>query len=328
MRREAIMVYLVRRFLHSLFLFFGVSVLVFALLAIAPGDFFTEMRLNPSISANSIEQLRVQSELDRPLPVRYAHWLRSVFEGDWGVSLAYQVPVWPLLRERAANTLLLTVTATVLAWMIALFLGTWSAAAPDSWFDYLITGFTSVLLAIPDLLLCLLLLLWALRTHTLPVGGMTSVGAESLPLAQRFADTVRHMALPVAALVLISLPVLLRHVRASMVEALSADAVRTARATGISRTRIMLRHALPLASNPLISLLGLSLAALLSGSLLVELILSWPGLGPLLLEAILARDVYVVIGAVMLSTVFLVVGNFCADLLLAAVDPRTREGVA
>jgi peptide/nickel transport system permease protein len=320
--------YLVRRFLHSLVLLFGVSVLVFVLLAIAPGDFFSEMRLNPAVSANSVEQLRVQNELNRPLPVRYAHWLRSVLRGEWGRSLAYQVPVWPLLRERAANTLLLTVTATAIAWMLALLLGIMAAARPGGWIDRSVGAATSVLLGLPDILLCLLLLLWAARTHALPIGGMTTVDSDSLSRGEQLQDLLRHMIFPVTALVLISLPTLVRHVRASMRDALQAGAVRTARAAGVSRARILLAHALPLAANPLISLLGLSIAALLSGSLLVEFVLAWPGLGPLLLEAIFARDVYVVIGAVMLSAFFLVAGNFCADVLLAAVDPRVREGSA
>jgi peptide/nickel transport system permease protein len=320
--------YLVRRFLHSLVLFFGVSIFVFVLLALAPGDFFSEMRLTPALSANSVEQLRIQNDLHRPLPVRYFHWAQSVLRGDWGRSLAYQVPVWPLLRVRAANTLLLTITATTLAWALALLLGIAAAVQPGGWIDRLVGATTSVLLGLPDILLCLLLLMWALHTHVLPVGGMTAVDSESFSRSQQAGDVLRHMVLPVVALVLISLPTLVRHVRTSMKDALAADAIRTTRAAGVSRPRTLLVHALPLAANPLISLLGLSIATLLSGSLLVEFVFGWPGLGPLLLEAILARDVYVVIGAVMLSTLFLVAGNFCADILLAIVDPRLREGSA
>jgi peptide/nickel transport system permease protein len=142
------MAYLVRKLLHSAFLFLGVSLLIFALLALAPGDFFTEMRLNPALSAGSIEQLRVQKELDRPLAVRYLHWLAAVLHGDWGESLAYQVPVWPLVRVRAFNTLLLTLSAMVVSWLIALGLGiglqphrdahsiVWSCSLPRLFWEY------------------------------------------------------------------------------------------------------------------------------------------------------------------------------------------------
>jgi peptide/nickel transport system permease protein len=319
------MAYLVRKLLHSVFLFFGVSLLVFALLAIAPGDFFTEMRLNPALSAASVDQLRVQRELDRPLPVRYFHWLTAVTRGDWGQSLAYQVPVWPLLRTRAINTLLLTTIAAAVSWALALTLGIWVAAGRIHPIDRFVMFATSAFLGVPDIMIGLLLLVWAVRTHALPAGGMSAPESESLDAMARVSDTLRHTVLPVTALVIATLPTLLRHVRASMIDALNATSVRTARAAGVRGARIVVRHALPLASNPLISLLGLSIAGLLSGSLLVEWIMSWPGLGPLLLEAILARDVYVVVGAVMLSTVFLVAGNFLADVVLVAVDPRMRE---
>jgi ABC-type dipeptide/oligopeptide/nickel transport system permease component len=319
------MAYVVRKLLHSLFLFFGVSILVFALLSLAPGDFFTEMRLNPALTAASVEQMRVQRELDQPLVVRYAHWLKAVARGDWGESLAYQVPVWPLLRVRARNTFLLTVTAAVMSWVVALLFGTLSAMRPAHFFDHVAVVMSSVLLGVPEILIGLLLLLWAVRSHSLPAGGMTSVNHDAMLTTAQVADVARHLVLPATTLALVSLPVLFRHVRSSVGAALASPSIRTARAAGIGDVRVVWRHALPLASNPLISLLGLSIAGLLSGSLLVEWIMSWPGLGPLLLEAIFARDVYVVIGAVMLSTFMLVIGNLFADLLLMASDPRIRE---
>jgi peptide/nickel transport system permease protein len=319
------MAYLVRKLLHGVFLLFAVTLLLFALFAIAPGDFFSEMQLNPAVRTGSIEQLRAQHELDRPLPTRYWHWIRAVLRGDWGESLAYQVPVWPLLRERVWNTLVLTTSAAVISWMLALFLGIWVAVRHGGFVDRVLLFLTSALLGIPEIMICLLLLVWAVHTRALPTGGMVSLGHDSLLPTAGLFDRVRHLILPVTALVLVMLPVLLRHVRASMIEALHAQSVLTARAAGVREVRIVLRHALPIASNPLISLFGLSIAGLLSGSLLVEWIMSWPGLGPMLLEAIFARDVFVVMGAVLLSTVLLAAGNLLADVLLVVVDPRLRE---
>ena len=317
--------YLVRRALHGLFLLVGVSLLVFGLVAIAPGDFYSELRLSPAVSPRTIEQLRKEYGLDQPLHERYLHWVAGMVRGDWGASLTYHVPVWPLLRDRARNTLVLTTSATVLAWILALALGIWAVESGRPIFNALAHGVAATLVSVPDLLICLVLLVWALRTRALPLGGMASVDSAALGTLARGRDMFVHMILPVLALTLSALPVLLRHVQSSLSSVMTAPSVNTARAYGVSRRRIWLRHVLPLASNPLITLLGLSIAGLLSGSLVVEVIMGWPGLGPLLLESILARDLYVVIGAVMLSTLFLVAGNFFADALLFAVDPRTRE---
>src|SRR2546428_7649521 len=153
---------------------------------------------------------------------------------------------------------------------------------------------------------------------------MVSLGHEQMSWGAQVKDVASHLVLPVTALVLGILPVLVRYVRASVADALHAPFVRAARAHGIPERRVLFRHALPAAANPLISLFGLSLAGLLSMSLLVEVVMSWPGLGPLLLEAILARDFYLVLGLVLASTFLLVAGNLLADVLLMAADPRIR----
>lgn len=316
--------YVLKRFVHAIFLLLGVSVLSFAFTALAPGNYFDEMRLNPQISPDTVTALRAHYGVDRPMIVRYARWLASVAHGDLGFSFAYNSPAAPLLWARAWNTLLLTITATIFSWLIALPLGIWSAEKKARAPDVAITSATGLFLAIPDLLLALGLLIFAVRTGWFPTGGMVSVGSESLSWFGRFRDLVLHMALPVTALVLSTLPLLVRHVRSAIAEVLGSGFLRAAQAHGIPRRTILYRYALPAAAHPLISLFGFSIGALLSGSLIVEVVMSWPGLGPLLLEAILARDLYLVIGGVMLSTIFLVTGNFIADLLLYWADPRIR----
>ncbi len=317
--------FLLRRTLHAVFLLAGVSVLSFVFLEIAPGGFFDEMKVNPQISPQTVARLRTQYGLDRPMMVRYGLWLESAARGEFGYSFAYNRPVAPLLAERARNTLYLTSLATLLAWSIALPLGLWSAAHQGSWGDRLAGGALSVLLAVPDVLLALVLLFVAVKTGALPVGGMMSIDFPGLSLWSKAADLLRHFILPGAALALGLLPTLVRHVRAATVEALALPFVRAARAHGIGRKRILLRHVLPAAANPLISLLGISLATLMSASLLVEVVMSWPGLGPFFLEAIMARDVYVVIGTVVLSALFLVAGNLLSDVMLFTFDPRIRR---
>jgi peptide/nickel transport system permease protein len=313
-----------RRIVHGLLLLAGVSVFAFALLSAAPGNFFDELRLNPQVSPETVAALKIQYGMDRPLPVRYLRWVASVARGQFGYSLSYHCTVGSLLWLRARNTLLLTGFATLLAWMVALPWGVLEALHRGAWVDRMGGAVTAVLLAIPDVLLGLLLLLFAARTGWFPTGGMASVDAASAAFLGRLRDAALHLFLPVVALALGTIPILVRHVRSAMVGVLDSPFVEAARGHGIPKWRLIYRHALPAAMNSLISQLGFSIGALLSMSLLMEVVLSWPGLGPLVLEAILARDVYVVIAAVMLSSVFLVIGNLVADLLLYWSDPRIR----
>jgi len=318
------MKYFTRRLIHATLLLLAVSVFSFAFLQLAPGDFFSPMRLNPQISARTVAGLRSEYGLDQPLPIRYEHWLRAILHGDLGPSFAYNSPVAPLLAVRTRNTLLLTGTAMLLAWLIAIPLGIASAVQRGKWGDRAGGVVTSALLTLPDLVLFLGLLLLAVRTGWFPTGGMVSTTFADMNPWGKTRDIAQHLFLPALGLALASLPALLRHIRAAMIEVLEAPFIRAARAHGISEARVLFRYALPVAANPLISLFGFSLATLLSASLLVEVILSWPGIGPLLIDAILAKDVYIVVGAVMLSSVLLVVGNLFADLLLVAADPRIR----
>lgn len=318
------MKYLSRRLIHATLLLIAISFLSFALLQLAPGDYFDAMRLNPQISAQTINGIRSEYGLDRPLLVRYGLWLTSVVKGQFGFSFAYAGPVGPLLWVRARNTLLLTGTATLLAWALAIPIGIWSASRRGQWSDRAGGIATSMLLTIPDLLFFLCLLLLAVRTGWFPVGGMVSAGDAGPGFWNQARDIATHLVLPGFGLALVTLPALIRHVRSAMIEALESPFIRAARGHGIPRARVLFRYALPVAANPLISLAGLAVATMLSASLLVEVILSWPGLGPLMVEAILARDVYVVIGVVMLSSVLLVAGNLLTDLLLFASDPRIR----
>ncbi len=316
--------FFLRRLTHAFFLMVGVSVLAFLFTTLAPGNYFDEMRLNPQIAPETVAALRAQYQLDRPLPVRYASWVNSVLRGQMGFSFAYNSPVAPILFVRARNTLLLTVTAMLIAWGIALPLGVWSAERFGRLPDRLLSWATAALLVIPDLALGLGLLVLTVKTGWFPMGGTTSLDFEGLSLGGKLRDLALHMTLPVAALVLSALPLLIRHVRAAVAEVLDAPFMLAARGHGIPRRTLLYLYALRAAANPLITLFGFSIGALLSGSLLVEVVMSWPGLGPLLLESILSRDLYVVIGGVMLSTFFLVGGNFLADIFLYWADPRIR----
>ncbi|HEY7191349.1 MAG TPA: ABC transporter permease [Vicinamibacterales bacterium] len=310
---------------HSALVLLSVSVLTFALIELSPGEFFDDLKIDARIGASTVETLRQQSGLTESPITRYLTWVRSVGRGELGISLAHRVPVGTLLWERARNTLLLTVPATLVCWAIALPLGLWLARHRGRWVNRLFNAASSTLLSLPDILIALVLLFVALRTGLFPTGGMFSPGVESLGGAARIRDLALHALLPFSALLIVLLPPVVRHVRASAIEAIDAPAVRAARGHGISGWHLTTRYILPLSANPLISLAGLSCAALVSASVLIEVVMSWPGLGPLLVESLLAKDVHVVLGASMLATVFLVTGNLLADVMLYAVDPRVRS---
>ena len=320
------MKYVGRRLLRAALLLVGVSALCFLFTEIAPGSFFDEMRLNPQISSQTISALRTQYGLNQPLLVRYARWMKSLVRGDLGYSIAYNTPVAPLLWSRAKNTLLLTGTALLLTWILAVPLGVLTAASRGRLLDKAVAVGSSLLISIPEIVIAMALLALAVRTRFVPVGGMRSLGFKELSTWGQFQDVAQRMLLPTLVLVLASIAVVERNIRASVIEVLQAPYIQAARGLGISRIRLLFRHVLPVAANPAISLFGFSLAGLLSGSLLVEVVTGWPGLGPLILDATLSRDLYLVIGGVMLSAVFMVAGNFVADLMLLGSDPRIRTG--
>jgi peptide/nickel transport system permease protein len=318
--------YLGRRLIRAAFLLVGVSILCFLFTEMAPGNFFDEMRLNPQISPETISSLRAHYGLDQPLVVRYGRWLRSALHADFGYSIAYNAPVAPLLWSRAKNTLLLATTGMLLTWLISIPLGVWAAARSGRMLDKGVRVASSLLVSIPEVVIAVALLAIVVRWRVLPVGGMTSMDNEGLSQWARLQEIASRMLLPTIILTLGESAIIVRHLRASVLEVLDTPFVQAARGLGIGRTRLLFRHVLPVAASPAISLLGFSLAGLLSGSLLVEVICGWPGLGPLILDATLSRDFYLVIGGIMLSALFMVGGNLVADIMLLACDPRIRTG--
>ena len=320
------MSYLGRRLIRAAFLLVGVSILCFLFTEMAPGSFFDEMRLNPQISPETISSLGSRYGLDQPLVVRYGRWLRSALHADFGYSIAYNAPVAPLLWSRAKNTLLLATTGMLLTWLISIPLGVWAAALSGRMLDKSVRVASSLLVSIPEVVIAVALLAIVVRWRVLPVGGMTSMDNEGLSQWARLQEIASRMLLPTIILTLGESAIIVRHLRASVLEVLDTPFVQAARGLGIGRTRLLFRHVLPVAASPAISLLGLSLAGLLSGSLLVEVICGWPGLGPLILDATLSRDFYLVIGGIMLSALFMVGGNLVADIMLLAFDPRIRTG--
>ncbi|MFI5370615.1 MAG: ABC transporter permease [Candidatus Eisenbacteria bacterium] len=315
--------YVLRRLLQTIPLLLGISALSFLLLKLTPGDFLNTMAENPAISPATIAAMRHRFGLDQPWPVQYLLYLRNIFlHLDFGESFSRHQPVFAVLREGLLNTLLLAVSAAAITWGLAIPLGVWAAVRQNSWVDRVLSLAAFTWLSVPEVLSGLLLLFVAARSGLFPVGGMRSLDWDSMGSGARVIDLLRHLALPALVTGLIPLAGRMRQMRASLLDVLGLDYVVTARAKGLTERVVVFKHALRNALNPLITLFGYTLGALVSGSFVAEVVFAWPGLGRITYEALATKDQYLVMGAVLMASIVLVIGNLIADLLLAAADPR------
>jgi len=315
--------YVLRRFLQMIPLLFGISALTFMLLQLAPGDFLNQMGENPAISPATIEAMRRNFGLDQPWYVQYALYLRNILlHFDFGESFSRHQPVFTVIRDGLSNTLILAGAAAIVTWGIAIPLGIWAAVRQYSWIDKTLSLIAFVWLSIPEILSGLLLLMLAARTGWFPVGGMRSIDYDQFTALGKLRDLAWHLALPALVVGLVPLASRMRQMRGNLLDVLRLDYVTTARSKGLDEGVVIYKHALRNALNPMITLFGYTLGALVSGSFVAEIIFSWPGLGRLTLDAILTQDQYLVMGSVLMASVVLILGNLVADLLLALADPR------
>jgi peptide/nickel transport system permease protein len=319
--------YIARRLILLGPLLIGITFVSWAAIQLAPGsgDYFQSLVLQyPQISPATIAALRARFGMDQPPWIQYFRWLWNIVHLDFGLSFAYQVPVTWLIGTRALNTLLLSVTSLVAAWAIAIPLGIYSGVHQYSVTDGLLSAGAFVAISVPSFFSALLLLYAAFWSHLLPLQGLTSVNYDSLSWAGKVLDVAWHLVLPTIALGVFSVGGLMRYMRNNLLDVLRAEYIKTARAKGVSERRVIFRHAVRNAINPLVTLFGFELGGLLSGAAFVENILGYPGLGRLVLEAVLKKDVFVVMGSLLMGSVLLILGNLAADVLLALVDPRIR----
>lgn len=316
--------YLVKRLFHLIPILIGVSLLTFLLMSLTPGDYFTELEQNPQISPQKIAELRAKAHLDRPWFIRYLYWLKNAAQLDFGYSIAYKIPASELIFGRLWNTFLLSILASALAWIVAVPLGIWAGVQKDSWADRLCSMMAFLGLSIPEVLLALLALMFAASTGWFPVGGAQSSMYDLMSTSERFWNRAHHLVLPVVVLAASELAGIMRQMRSNLLDTLHSEFVTTARAKGLSEWRVVIKHAVRNAINPLLTMFGYSLAGLLSGAFIVENVMAWPGLGRLTMESLQKKDHELVVASVVMATALLVIGNFIADLLLAWSDPRIR----
>lgn len=313
--------YVIKRILQTIPLLFIVSVLSFFLIRLAPVDPLAELKLNPSITQETLNAEVQRLGLDKPVIVQYGLWLKNFVKGDLGYCTTGEKVV-DKLAERIPNTLLLTSTVILLTWLVGIPLGILAALNWRKPLDRILTILSSIGMAIPSFFFALLLLIFAVKTSWFPTGGLTSYDFSEMNLFQKIIDVLHHLVLPVIVLFTISLSGLQRQMRGNLLDVLESDYVKFARAKGLPENKVIYKHALRNAINPMVTLLGFEFASLLSGAALTEYVFQYPGLGRLILEAVMKSDINLVMASLMIGTIMLVLGNLIADILLKLVDPR------
>jgi peptide/nickel transport system permease protein len=315
--------YLLQRLIISIPVFFGVTILVYALYALSPGDPVVNILGVENMSRMSPQQIQVvrhQYGFDQPWYVRYTHWLGSAVRGDLGYPLKGKGTVVANLKERIPPTLLLMGTSFLLALLIGIPMGIVMALRQYSWLDYTLTVTAFANLSVPVFFLGLAAIyVFALKLNVLPTYGMQTIGADF-----SIADRLKHLVMPAVILAMAYAGQWARYARASMLEVMRVDYVTVARAKGLGEQAVVLRHIFRNALMPLVTMVGLSLPQLLAGAVIVETVFQWPGLGMLSYQATVARDYPMLMGILLVSAVAILLSNILTDISYAIVDPRIR----
>jgi len=321
--------YILARILQMIPTLLGISIISFIIIQIAPGDFTTSYRLNPQFSEQTLKDMSERFGLDKPLFVQYFKWLWNALRLDFGESTKYAgMKVFSLISTRVMRTLRLSLLAMFFTWLISIPLGIYCAMRQYTLSDKVFSVLAFIGMSLPTFFVAFLLLMLAATVPWLPPGGLTSIPSvyENLSFWGKFLDYLWHMTIPAAVMILSGVAGLMRIMRGNVLEVKRAQYVVTAKAKGLSSRKVIFKHIVRNAINPMVTIFGYELSALLSGVGLTEAVLAYPGLGLLMLDAVLAQDIYLVMGGLMMSSVLLLVGNLIADILLAIVDPRIKVG--
>lgn len=315
--------FIIRRVLQAIPTFFGITLLSFIVIRLAPGDPLSLLVFNiPELSPENYRALRQAYGLDEPMPIQYFNWLTRVLRGDFGDSFLYRRPVIEMIRASLPNTLQLSVLSLLLALLVGIPLGVLAARYRGSWIDQVVRVFGVAGHAIPSFWFALLfILVMSVQLRLFPVTGMQTVGADYWDVG----DRIRHLVGPVVALSLSPIANISRYMRTEMLDVLGQDYVRTASAKGVSDTAMLFVHALRNALLPVITAVGSILAVLVSGSVVIEQVFAWPGMGRMTFEAARSKDYPIVMAVVVISSTVLLLSYILRDVAYAVADPRVRE---
>jgi peptide/nickel transport system permease protein len=321
------MKYILKRLVMTIPMMLGISFITFLCICLAPGGPAAGIMqdMNPKISAESRQKLVEHYNFDKPVTVQYALWMKSLFKLDFGTSYKDGQPVFNKIKQRLPKTLLLTGLSMVLAFLLALPIGIFSALKHNTFWDRAFTVFVFIGYSIPTYWIALLLMIFfGIQLGWLPVTGFRSILADEMSLPAQVWDVAKHLALPLIVTALTGLASLSRYTRNGMLEVIQQDYIRTARAKGLPENKVVLVHALRNTIIPVITLLGLSLPDLISAGVIFETIFSYPGLGRLAYEAVMTRDTFLIMPTVTIAAFLTLLGNLIADVCYAYADPRIR----
>ncbi|MFC0210888.1 ABC transporter permease [Paenibacillus chartarius] len=309
--------YIVRRVLISIPVLLGITILNFAIIKFAPGN-PVDMFIDPNTPKEMLDLRKELLGLNDPLPIQYVKWLSLLFQGEMGYSFSSYTPVAKLIGERLGPTLLLAGSALLVGMLIAIPAGVISALKQNTKFDYLVTAFSFIGISIPQFFLGLgLIYVFAVHLKLLPTGGMFTLGG-----AGGAWDSISHMILPVFVLGIVIAGKKVRYVRAAMLDVLNQDYLRTAHAKGLHPFLVTNKHALRNAMLPIITVVGFEIPLLLGGSILIEQIFQWPGIGQLTYMSILSRDYPTLMGLNLIAALIVLGTNLLTDIAYSAADPR------
>lgn len=315
--------YILKRLLQMIPTLLVISLIAFIIMQIAPGDFTTPYRQNPHFSEETLQDMIRKFNLDKPLLVQYFSWLWRAVHFDFGESLKYTgVKVFSLIATRLKATFLLALLSLIFTWLISLPLGIYAAIKQYSVGDKVLSVLAFVGMSLPTFFIAFLLLYFATLVDWLPAGGLTGINYSELSQWGKVLDYLWHMIIPVTVMVLTSIAGMMRLMRGNMLDVKRAQYITTARAKGLSERKVIFKHMLRNAINPMITIFGYQLAGLLSGVALTEAVLAYPGMGRLILEAVFAQDLFLVMASLVMSSFLLLVGNLLADIFLSLSDPR------
>ncbi len=324
--------YIARRFVLALITIWAISVLSFAIIQLPPGDYVTSYIAAMSSSGSTVseaeaQQLRDQYGLDRPMYVQYAKWMALVVQGNFGMAMEWTRPVREVIGERLTLTIVVSLVAVIFTWVLALPIGIYSAVRRYSIGDYIFTFIGFIGLAIPGFMLGLIVMYLGFVYFGANIGGLFSAEYADAPWGiAKVGDLMKHLPVPAIVLGISGTAQLIRIMRSNLLDELRKPYVMTARARGLSETRVIMKYPVRVALNPFVSTIGYLFPYIISGSIIVSLVLSLPTVGPLLLKALVAQDMFLAGSIVLLLGVLTVIGTFVSDLLLMWVDPRIRLG--
>jgi peptide/nickel transport system permease protein len=322
--------YLIRRLLLALFTIVAISILSFAIIQLPPGDYVDAYIAQMSASGSAVSQqeaenLRIQYGLDQPIYVQYIKWVNLAMRGNFGMAMEWGRPVTEVIGDRLTLTMVVSIAAVILTWSLALPIGVYSAMRQYSVGDYIFTFIGFIGLAVPGFLLALLILYFGFTLFDANIGGLFSAEYLDAPWSLgKVWDLIEHLPIPALILGLAGTGQAVRIMRANLLDELRKPYVVTARAKGLSETRAIMKYPVRVALNPFASTIGYTLPYVVSGSIIVSLVLSLPTVGPLLLKALIAQDMFLAGTIVLLLGIMTVIGTFLSDLILMWIDPRIR----